>query len=618
MEGEFDPQHREYIEELAKKLINTTELYRERVIFKLVNGKEMRAEREIVREIIHSGFPVCVEFYRKYVRLMNDYGHLDAGHELSNYFYDIASNTNPDFSGEIYESICEVNDFEIDKSVAANPNPRISVKLLRKIASKEYEQINKGYVTNQVANLKYNSRKTLLAFTELMSGYEILELREKTLKLAMMDGIRPSLKWIVKENILKRQQLLLKKFTDIFDGKIDPIYQKLDKYDVLETCDDLATILYPQNNSTGEITANRRFEETAMDIINPGNKDGIPNLLAQIEVYINGLNVAQKRLFGRPKLLKLCNILVQKDSISLLKSDLEDCDYLLKSICFNCTSQNFDGSWNRSLFDWETFQQYVKESTNKDKVANNMIQSSNVGITNYSFKDPIGWNLSDLSYDNPDSRSDTMDRILLLLQKDRNFIRKLLEELLKEPLPNTEQILFAENTELEAKKLSEPSKQEEIWYIDMEKKIFQEELTIDSKQEEIECRNLVEKLKYNPLDYFWKQSCVDIDKLFAGNKRILILLNPDLKNEEGWVRPNWQLRGCWEGLKSKYESKSQEEIDYTKYSFVANQLLLRLSRNYETILNELKLDNKELAGLLNLEITKITKVVESLKIIFVD
>jgi hypothetical protein len=42
-----------------------------------------------------------------------------------------------------------------------------------------------------------------------------------------------------------------------------------------------------------------------------------------------------------------------------------------------------------------------------------------------------------------------------------------------------------------------------------------------------------------------------------------------------------------------------------------------LSRNYETILNGAKSDNKELAGLLNLEIMKITKVVESLTI-FVD
>jgi hypothetical protein len=596
---------------------------------KLVNGESIDQVMAI-QKIAKSFLPVDLDFYKIYVEFYKDpfnyptsVGNPRLVYEiLDTYFSTIANNSDPSFGNEIYEAISRTNEYDFDKLIAANSNPSISVKLLREIGDKKYDPVKvkmgvdvatDTYIDNQV-DAFFAIFKRQEDYDSRLSFGNKIELRKEKLQKFLNPGNRSSLKWIVKANILKRQQLLLKKFTDVFGGEIDPIYQNLDKYDVLETCSELANILYPPNNAPGRITADRRFEETAMDIINPGNKYGIPNLIAQMEVYINGLNIAQKNFFGKKKLLNLCTALVMSEIFIILKPNFENDKYGIKGVWSYCLSDPFYKKGNIDI--WTAFSEYVQENPEAKKLEKQIIESSN--RSSYNLSDPVAFNQADLSYENPDVRSDIMERILLSLQKDRNFLRNLLEELLKEPLPTSEQILFAENTELEAQKLSEPSKQEEIWYRDIKRKIFQEDLTGYSKQEEIKCRNLVEKLKDNPLEYFWKESCVDIDKLFAGNKRILILLNPDLKNEEDWVRPNWQLRGCWEDLKSKYESKSQEEIDYTKYSFVTNQLLLRLSRNYETILNEFKLDNEELAGLLNLEIMRISKVVESLKIIFVD
>jgi hypothetical protein len=622
MEAEFQPnQHKMQIEYLANKL---------------VYGGKIQNEREIVREIISSGLPVCVEFYRKYIEFIKIGASEESRGMVYHYFCDISRWSNPDFGNEIFEILSSSNDYEIDRHIAANPNPSIGVKLLREIGVKKYPTTIQGI--KSVAELESYSKERKKQRSDLFRGSTDYELelswnenilyRIGKLKSYLSGGYRPSLKWIVKENILKRQQLLLQEFINVFGGEVDPIYKNLDKYDLLKTCDDLAKLIYTPNNSSNEIDPNRRFEETIMDIINPGNKDGIPNLLVQMEVYINGLNPGHKLLFGKPKLLKLCNLLLEGGVFSFSANytnvDLfEDSSKWLKnqfgmtSISFYCFSKESQADFGWSNDFWSAFQEYIDEIALKNKTTKEVVRESVVGRTNNNSSNSFNFNQSDLNYDNIGLRANSIDRILLSLQKDRNFVRKLLEELLKEPLPTTDDILFAENAELEAQKLADPERQEEIWYKDMEKKIFQEELTGDSKQEEIECGNLVEKLKDDHLEYFWKEYCIEIDKIFAGNKRILILINSDLKSEEGWVRPNWQLRVCWEELKAKYESKSEEEIDYTKYSFVANQLLLRLSRNYETILNGVISGNKELAGLLHLEIMKITKVVESLTI-FVD
>jgi hypothetical protein len=547
MERKFDKEaERVRIQELAVRL---------------VNSEVSNAPKDFL-EVTKSNLPVCFEFYQKYIPLLtgeNDYSKFNSA-TMSLYWYivNIARNSSLDISPEIFEVISKAKNLNyIDSLIASNSNPNIDVRILRELLKKTYDpikpEIESRISSDAAASNHYNrdisdslseafSQETKFDF-DLTLGENI---RYRFTKLRQVFSsrveIKEFLKWAVKENILKRQQQLLKKSTDIFGGDIDPIYNNLDKYDVLKTCSELAEVLYPPNDSAGKITVDRRFEETPLDIINPGNKDGIPNLLAQMEVYINGLNVAQKKFFGRPRLLELCNTILQVDSFSSNKSYPDRDQYELNGILFQCLNNPFeDEGKNKNYKVWSVYGGYCNEFTRLNKISReSVIEKANSRLNNNSdYK--IIFKQSDLNYDeNSDVRSNTMDRILLSLQKDRNFLRKLLEELLKEPLPTTDDILFAENAELEAQKLSDPERQEEIWYRDMEKKVFQEELTGDSKQEEIECSNLVEKLKDNHLEYFWKENCVEIDKIFAGNKRILILINSDLKSEEGWVRPNWQ------------------------------------------------------------------------------
>jgi hypothetical protein len=613
-------EFRIYIESLAKKLVNGESIDQVMAIQKIAN----------------SFLPVDLDFYKIYVEFYKDpfnyptsVGNPHLVYEiLDTYFSTIANNSDPCFGNEIYEVLFGADEYDFDKLIAANSNPSISVKLLREIGNKKYDSIkpetevsvaNDTYVDNQV-DAFFDIFKRQEDYDSRLSFGNKIELRKEKLQKFLNPGVRPSLKWIVKENILKRQQLILKKFTDIFGGEIDPIYQNLDKYNVLETCSELANILYPPNNAPGRITVDRRFNETAMDIINPGNKDSIPNLLAQMEVYIYGLNLAQKQFFGRPKLLELCNAILQVDVFSLNKSFPDKDQYELSGILFQCLNNPFeDERKNKNYKAWSAYRGYCNEFTRVNKISREIALERADSRPNEDLKYRVYFNQSDLNYGNNDARADTIDRILLSLQKDRNFLRKLLEEQLKEPLLTSEQILFAENTELEAKKLSELSKQEEIWYKKLEEKVYLE-LNEDSEQEEKLYQRRIEGLFKND-DYLqseiWIEFKPGIDKIFAGNKRIIILLNQDLNDDEARIIPHSQLNSFWRELNINFDAKPVEEKNYSKYLYITTELMLRLCGNYERILAqevlsdvESDINNEELISLLNIEINQITDTLD--------
>jgi hypothetical protein len=135
MDAEFRPnQRRVQIEYLANKL---------------VYGGEVQNECEVVREIIRSGIPVCIEFYKKYIEssiIEEDYTEFNFSSihmELNHYFCGIARSTNPDFNNKIFEVMSGADEYDFDKLIAANLNPSISVKLLREIGNKKYPTVFK-------------------------------------------------------------------------------------------------------------------------------------------------------------------------------------------------------------------------------------------------------------------------------------------------------------------------------------------------------------------------------------------------------------------------------------------------------------------------------------------
>jgi hypothetical protein len=217
----------------------------ENLAIELVNNDKIECEREreseLLSEIIDSRLPVCVEFYEKYLDCDKpEYYRACRVRVLFHYFCLIARCSDPEFSSEIFEVISGANDYSFDKLIAANPNPSISVKLLRQIGNKKYDPIKPeigaggaislpDYISNQTETFLSVFKKDNDLGFELSLG-ENVQYRFEILQRSINGGVRPSLQWIVRENILNRQQLILQEFAKIFGGEIDPIYKNLDIY----------------------------------------------------------------------------------------------------------------------------------------------------------------------------------------------------------------------------------------------------------------------------------------------------------------------------------------------------------------------------------------------------
>ena len=201
----------------------------------------------IVLSILESGFAVDIKFYKEFVLFLNleendDYTSISGSeieiklHEafliernkintsFREAFLKIASNTNPEFTQDIFETLVEADIFEIDQAIANNSNPSITEVFLRKLAIKTYDN------QRQLKHLCY----------------------------------------IVEKNILERQKLLLKESSDFFGTPILPIYEGVDMYEQLETLLKTAKLLYPDGVEKKEII--NQLEETPAMLLDPGYK----------------------------------------------------------------------------------------------------------------------------------------------------------------------------------------------------------------------------------------------------------------------------------------------------------------------------------------------------------
>ena len=122
----------------------------------------------------------------------------------------------------------------------------------------------------------------------------------------------------LENNILNRQQQLLKNCTEFFGVEINPIYKDIDLYEFLEKCLANAKILCPENNSNNIMS---QSEEGIIDFLNPDYWKSIPRIVAEIISHIRTLNDFQLRIL---RLQDKGRISINLDIRSRCLSDAKD------------------------------------------------------------------------------------------------------------------------------------------------------------------------------------------------------------------------------------------------------------------------------------------------------